>query len=179
MTNRYQIKYWQELYDLRSHANYINFYLLRTELHDRVFKVIIAIASSSSIGAWVIWQKYGLFWSLIIATSQVLTAVSAYLPYKARLKALTGLQPALEELALYAEDRWFDVAEGVLSDEAIHKLQFEIKVKKIKLQDKFLKNTPLPDKDKYLGEAEERSCQYFKNYYPITEDANVIEQPTT
>lgn len=179
MANRYQIKYWQELYDLRSHANYINVYLLKTELHDRLFKVIIAIASSSSIGAWVIWQEFGFIWSVIIATSQVLTAISAYLPYKARLKTLTGLQPALEELALYAEERWFDVAEGNLTEEAIHKLQFEIKVKKIKLQDKFLKNTPLPDKDKYLRDAEERASRYFKNYYPITEDANVIEQSTT
>lgn len=179
MASRYQIRFWQELYDLRSHANYINVYLIRTELHDRLFKVIIAIASSSSIGAWVIWQKFGFIWAVIIATSQVLTAISAYLPYKARLKNLTGLQLALEELALYAEERWFDVAEGNLTEEAIHKLQFEIRVKKIKLQDKFLKNTPLPDKDNYLIEAEKRAYRYFKNYYPIMEDTNVNEQPTT
>lgn len=179
MTCKYQTRYWQELYDLRSHATYISIYLHRTELHDRLFKIIIAIASSSSIGAWVVWEKLGMLWSLIIATSQVLTAVSAYLPYKARLKALAGLQPALEELALYAEERWFDVAEGKLTEESIHKLQFEIKTKKIKLQDRFLKNTPLPDREGYLKEAEEQSGQYFRNYYPRTEVTNVIEQPAT
>jgi hypothetical protein len=179
MIHNYQTRYWQELYDLRSHATYISIYLCKTELHDRYIKIIIAIASSSSIGAWVVWEKFGMLWALIIAASQVLTVISAYLPYKVRLKALTGFQPAIEELSLYAEERWFDVAEGKLTEENIHKLQFEIKSKKAKLQDRYLKNTPLPDREKYLSKAEEQSGQYFKNYYSRLEGSNGIEQPST
>jgi hypothetical protein len=163
--SRYQQKYWQELYDLKSHANYVRIYLEKSELHDRGLKICLALASSSSIGAWVIWKELSFVWALIIAASQVINAVKEHLPFKTRLKALSGLQSDLEDLLLFAENKWFDVAEGMLTEDEIHKLQFEIRAKKIRLRNKYLKGMTLPDKHAYLKLAEDLAIQDLNNYY--------------
>src|SRR6266571_5941537 len=107
-----QERYWNELYQLKVHVNYVELHLRKAELIDRAMKVFLAFVSSGSIGAWVIWKDLAAVWGVIIAASQVLNAVQMYLPYKERLKALSGLLNDFEELLVYTEMKWFDVASG-------------------------------------------------------------------
>lgn len=160
-----QQKYWQEMYDLKSHSNYMEEYLHRTEHVDRLIKILLAVASSSSIGAWVVWQQYGFVWGGIIAASQVASAIKPFLPYRSRLKALSGLSHDLEELFIQAEAKWFGVSGGLMAAEEINKLQFDIRSKKQKIYKKHLGNLSLPDKQAYLKVAEDAASRHFKNYY--------------
>lgn len=163
-----QHKYWQEMYDLKSHSNYVEEYLHRTEHADRLINILLAVASSSSIGAWVVWQQYGFAWGFIIAASQVVAAIKPFLPYRSRLKALSGLSHDLEELSILAETKWFGVSGGLMTAEEINKLQFDIRLKKHKVYKKHLGNLSLPDKQVYMRSAEEAASQHFKNYYKET-----------
>lgn len=160
-----QKKYWQEMYDLKTHSNYVEKYLHETEYIDRLINISLAIASSSSIGAWVVWKQYSLMWGFIIAASQVISAIKPVLPFRYRLKALGGLSHDLEELSIQAETKWFQVAGGSMTAEEINKLQFDIRLKKHTMYKKHLGNHSLPDKQGYMRFAEEAASQHFKNYY--------------
>jgi len=48
-------------------------------------KYFLAITSSSSIGAWAIWNEYSWILASIIAFSQVITAIIPFLAYKSRI----------------------------------------------------------------------------------------------
>ena len=161
----YQNRYWKEFYQLRVHVNYLELYMGQTELFDKSVNIFLAITSSSSICGRAIWNKYGFVWAVIIAVSQLVTAIKQFLPYKTRLKALSGLLRELEELSTQAEMRWFDVAEGHLPDEDINKLQYEIRTKKIKSLHKHLSTNTLPKKVKLFKKAEEDSRTYINNFY--------------
>jgi hypothetical protein len=161
----YQNRYWKEFYQLRVHVNYLELYMGQTEVLDKSVNIFLAITSSSSICGWAIWNKYGFVWAVIIAASQLVTAIKQFLPYKTRLKALSGLLSELEELSTQAEMRWFDVAEGHLPDEDINKLQYEIRTKKIKSLNKHLGTNTLPKKAKLFEKAEENSRTYINNFY--------------
>ena len=70
-----QEQYWKEIYQLKTHIAFLEFLLERAEVVDRTLKIVLAIASSSSIGAWVIWKDFSSVWAGIIAFSQVVSAV--------------------------------------------------------------------------------------------------------
>lgn len=161
----YQERYWKELYELKVHLNYLEFYLQSTERIDKIFDIFIALTSSGSIAAWVIWQKMALLWAVIIAASQVVTVIWNYLPYKTRMKALPELRHDFEELMLFSEKQWFDVSEGKLSEETINKLQFEVRSRKNNALKKHLGNATLPEKIKLLKKAQLSADIYFDNYY--------------
>jgi hypothetical protein len=107
-----QSQFWQDMVDLRRDARYVDLCLAKTERIDRGTKAFLALAASSSIGGWVIFQQYAILWASVVAASQVLQAVKEYLPYKARLKALASLSVDLNALSLVAEDQWFKVSNG-------------------------------------------------------------------
>src|SRR5690606_18075834 len=111
---------------------YIEFLLDTSERIDRGLKIFLAIASSSSIGAWVVWSQLSYLWGSIIAISQVAAAVNPYLPYQSRIKEYTQLLRDLEELMIQMEFNWHAVAEGELSSEEINSFRFKIRSEKQK-----------------------------------------------
>ena len=162
----YQERYWKELYQLKIHVNYLMIYLEKSEFNDKAVNIFLAITSSSSICGWAIWQKYSFIWAIVIAASQLITAIKMFLPYKTRMKIIGGLVHELEEILHYCEMRWFDVAEGNLTEEDIHKLQFEIRKRKAQAVKKHLGIDTLPPKKNYFDEARGLANTYFDNFYP-------------
>lgn len=160
-----QEHYWTDLYQLKVHANYVDSLLGRTELIDRCIKILLAISSSTSIGAWIVWKEYAFAWACIIAASQVLTVIRRYLPYKARLRSLVGLCNDFEELLIYMEMRWLDVANGSLSEAQINKLRFDIRTKKHKSIRKHFTSGTIPERRQVLTDAEDKADTYFANFY--------------
>lgn len=164
-SNQYQRRYWTELFELRVHVNYLELYMEESELKDKSINIFLAVTSSSSICGWAIWNKYGFIWAVIIAASQLINAVKQFLPYRTRLKATSGIMRELEELSIFAEKKWFDVAEGKLTEEEINKLQFEIRSKKTKAIQKHLGMNTLPEKGKLFREAKQSAEIYINNFY--------------
>jgi hypothetical protein len=163
----YQERYWKELYQLKVHLNYLELYLQNSEYRDKIINCFLAITSSGSIAGWVIWQSIAMVWAIIIASSQVLTAIKSFLPYRTRMKSLSGLLHEIEELMIFTEEKWFDVSEGKLFEEEIHKLQFVVRTKKTNALKKYLGNTTLPEKPNLLGKAQRSADIYFDNFYPV------------
>ena len=159
-----QEQYWKEIYQLKTHINFIERQLESAESVDRLTKIVLAIASSSSIGAWAVFKEYSLTWSIIIAASQVISAISPFLPYKNRIKEYTSLLHELEELMIQAEFRWHAIAEGKLTDTEINKARFEIRTTKQKSLKKHIQTT-IPTNDKVHAQAEIAAQEYLNNFY--------------
>lgn len=161
----YQERYWKEFYQMNVHVNYLDIYLEKSEFFNKTISIFLAFTSSSSICSWAIWNEYGFIWGLIIALSQLINVIKHFLPYQNRLKFLPKIIRDLEDLLITCEEKWFDVAEGKLTEEEINKLQFEIKRKKNNSLHKHLGGNTLPSKEKYSEKAKEMANTYIANFY--------------
>ena len=131
--------------------------------------MFLAITSCGSISVWAVWDKFPMLWALFIALSQFINAIKTYLPYKKRLKILYGFTNEIEALFLVAENRWFNVAEGRLTVEEVHKDHMDIKNKRQALIQKFMVDTILPHNEKFMINAKEQTATYFNNFYNFQE----------
>lgn len=156
-----QVQFWNNFTTIKRNAIYINRYHEKVERQDRQLSMFSAIASSASIGAWVVWKDAWLLWTAVIAASQVLTAIRPYLPTKSHLTALTALGPELDGLALAAETEWFAVSHGRLTDEEIHKQTMALKQRSHAAQNKAFKGMSLAEDGKLLAIAKSEALDYM------------------
>jgi hypothetical protein len=79
--SREQQIFWSEFTQLKTDACYIRDY--RNSLNNwvTVFAAIRAIASTSSIGAWLIWKRYALLWAGLLAAAQLIDALKNVFPF--------------------------------------------------------------------------------------------------
>jgi hypothetical protein len=160
-----QTQFWDDMVTLKRDARYVDLCLARTERVDRGIQAFLAIAASSSIGGWLVFQQYAIVWATIVAASQALQVVRAYLPYKNRLKALAGLSVDLNTLSLVAEDQWYKVSNGTgLYDDDIHDLRMALKRKKLSAVQKAFPVAGMPENMKFSKRAEFETVQYFSSH---------------
>lgn len=164
MASQVQTQYWNELYELRSHAYYVELLLASSEKIDKRIKIFLAIASSSGIAGWAVWQSAEIVWASIIALSQVLTAIIPFLPYRSRIKQYSAVVTELEELLINAELRWHEYSSGDVSDSDINRARFEIRKQKNKILRKHIPTT-VSTNARLMAKAEESAAQHIANYY--------------
>jgi hypothetical protein len=160
-----QEHYWKEFYRLKVHVTYLEMQLDRTESIDRALKMFLAITSSASIGAWVIWKEAAVVWAFLIATSQVINAIRQYLPYKERLRCIAGLMNELEELVLSVESKWLDISNGELTEAETRKALANLRLLRQKAFKKHFPDKVLPDDAKLFAKAELKTQAYVQNFY--------------
>lgn len=163
--NRYQERFWKEFVQLKTSIYYLEEYLKCMELRSNCINGFLAIASCGGIGGWAIWNEYGKIWGAIIAISQVINAIRPFFPYKKRIKALPALIDELSQVAIFAEKNLYDIAEGKLEMEQIHKKRLEIVSRRSKATRKHVGKSPLPVKEDLQKVAEEKAVNYFGNFY--------------
>lgn len=161
----YQQRYWNELTQLKAHVEYFRLHQFESEKFDRGIKIFLALAASGGIAAWAVWDELQRVWALIIAISQVLNAVGHLLPWEKRLKVTSSLVFDMEEIFLFAEGRWFDVAEGNLTSRQINELIMELKRKKNRVYSKLMKDVVLPDRPGFIRKAQQSAADYFRSSY--------------
>lgn len=160
-----QEKYWRYLVQIKAWIFYLDLYAEDSYKWDKRINVFGSIASSTSIAAWAIWQELSFIWSVIIALSQVLTAIKSFLPYSKRLK---NLEPFIEDLKfLYnkIEYNWFKVASGELTEEEINELLYTFKNEFVNIENKNLKEETLLENDSFKKIADDKTDSYFANNF--------------
>jgi len=161
----YQERYWKELFELRVHINYLEKYMQQSEFRDKAINIFLAVTSSSSICGWAIWNKYSFIWAVIIAASQLINAAKQFLPYRTRWKAISSIAKDLEQLLNCYEKKWYDVAEGNLTNQEINELQYEIRSQKTNAVKEHLGINSLPIKTNLLCKAKHSAEVYINNFY--------------
>jgi hypothetical protein len=160
-----QEHYWKEFYRLKVHVMYLELQLGRTEAIDSGLKIFLAVTSTASIGAWAIWKELTVLWAVLIAGSQVINAIRQYLPYKDRLRCISGLINELEELVLIVEAKWLDIVNGDLNDAEIRKALTNLRTLRQRAFRKHFPDKVLPQENALFGIAEQKAQTYFQNFY--------------
>lgn len=165
-----QERFWKEFHHLKTQVIFLQELLLEAERNERLIKIIIAITSSASIGAWTVWKEWAWLWGAIIAGSQVFSAIHPYLPYKDRLKMYSSVLRDFEKLFIDAEHQWQLVADGSLSARQINKERTLLQKKKGDILNKHMPNSVFPSNPKIASLAEREATNYFSCYYPQDDD---------
>jgi len=165
-----QARFWKEFHQLKVQIIFVQELLLQAEQNERIAKMGIAITSSASIGAWVIWKEFAWLWGFIIAGSQVFSAIHPHLPYKERLKIYSSVLRDLERLFIDAEHKWQSVADGSMSIQQINRERMLLHKKKSEILNKYMPNSVFPSNAKITDRAESEAIKYFSYYYPQGEE---------
>ena len=160
-----QEKYWKFMVQIKAWIFYLDLYAEDSYKWDKRINVIGAIASSTSIAAWAIWQQLSFVWSVIIAISQVLAAIKNFLPYSKRLKILVPFMEDLKFLYNKIEYNWFKVASGELTEEEINDLLYTFKDEYTNIENKNLKDETLLENEDLKKVADEKTNLYFENNF--------------
>jgi len=158
-------RYWTYFVQTYGHSRYLYKYLEQCEEIDRRISMFAAIASSTSIGGWVIWKEIGWVWGAIIATSQVLTAIKNYLPYARRAELLRTLASSYSRLVTRIEGDWFKVNSGSLAEDKINDRLVKFKTEQDEIEEKLFSKITLPTKRKLLSQAAEDTKNHFRRHY--------------
>lgn len=160
-----QNRYWSSMTEKKYNLFYIQLHFNKVVMVNRAIKIIMAIASCSSIAAWTIWQQYAYVWGVIIAVSQVIGAINEFLPYQKRIEELSNLESEWSVVFLSMEKKWYSVANGKLTDNEINDLLFEFENDWNIISDKYFKEDALPQVEKYQKIANEQMVEYIKQRY--------------
>lgn len=160
-----QEKYWRYMVQVKARLFYLDMYEENSYKLDKYINMISAIAASSSIGAWVIWQQLSFLWSIIIAISQVINAIKIFLPYSTRRKVTISFLGDLKLLYNKIEYNWFKVSDGELTEEEINEMIFNFKDEYTNIENKNLKEETLPENERFVKIAAQKTDQYFENNF--------------
>lgn len=144
---------------------YLDLYEENSYKWERRINIFSAVVSSTSIAAWAIWQQFSYIWSIIIAISQVLNAIKAFLPYNKRLKVTITFLEDLKFLYNKIEYDWFKVSKGELTAEEINDILFAYKNEFTNIENKNLKEETLLDNEKFKKIADQKTDLYFQNNF--------------
>lgn len=160
-------RFWNQLVIFKLQACYLERYFHYCYNINNNLNIFLALTSSGAIAAWVIWNTYpfNLVWAGIIAASQVINAVKAYLPWGGRLKPLAATSMGLHYITLDAEDAWFKVSNTFLTEEEIHALTSTLRKRAADLQRANFGENPLPENTKLLQRGEDDAARYFSRQY--------------
>ena len=104
-------------------------------------------------------------WGVIIAVSQVLTAIKDYFPFGRRLKILKPFIDELKILYIKIEYDWFKVAEGEVTEKEINQLLFDYKKQFSEIESKYLNEEILIENLEYRNLADQKVTKYFENNF--------------
>lgn len=160
-----QEKYWRYMVQIKAWIFYLDLYAEDSYKWDKRINVFGAIASSTSIAAWTIWSQLSYVWSVIIAVSQVLTAIKGFMPYSRRLKVLVPFIEDLKFLYNKMEYNWFKVASGELAEDEINELLYTFKDDFTSIENKNLKEETLLENERIKKIADMKTDTYFESNF--------------
>jgi len=156
--------YWQVLVDLRFYCFYLDLYRRLIDRIDYWIGVLLAVASSGSIGAWTVWKEVPMLWGAIIAGSQVIHTMRPFLPGKAQRAKVAALGNDLDRLAIQVEEYWLSVRNGEATEQDIVRMVSQVRGKLQESQIKHFGDRTLREIPSLKRTAEERAKNYLDIY---------------
>ena len=156
-----------ELKDCRFHADCMALLVKRYRKYDRNLNIFLAITSSSSIAGWAIWSKWAMAWGIIIAASQVVTALKPIFSFNRHVHTLNTRCHKQEFLFLELDGLWHGLKNKEMSND-------NAKTKLEHLKQRITENEFFDDDDSFepdqeiLEKASEMTADILETKYNIT-----------
>ena len=160
-SHRQQDLYLTEVYQLLVALDYMRRYRIFLARRVTWFGTLRAVASSTAIGAWAVWQSYPMIWGGIIATAQVADALKDVFPFTARHRAANDLVVTLEALrieGLYEAER---VYAGQFTDDEITELRRKLMRLRHEAEVKYFPLGNLPERKDLVALADEAATSHL------------------
>jgi hypothetical protein len=154
-------KYWAFYTRTKFELFYFNEYLNNSYQWLRSLEAFLAAASCGSIAAWAVWDEIPYVWGVIIAVSQVVTAVKQYLPYGKRIQALNNLLPRLDMLVNRIDHEWLHVDKGEFTDDKINDIIFTFRRECADLSNEYLNGVYFPERENLRKAAQVKAESFF------------------
>jgi hypothetical protein len=159
-------KIWSNFIRTKYQALYLCYFNAYIRTFDRVANIIIAIASSGTIGAWLIWKQYPIIWASILGISQVTNIIKPLLPYLKDKEALAESYIFYETLHLDYERLWIEY-EADEDEQTATSKYFQLKDKELQVIDK-LKSIKVNNYKKIERLARTEWADYLQSNYNVT-----------
>ena len=128
--------------------------------------ILKAVASSGSIGGWVIWSEYAFIWAAIIAASQVADALKDTFPFSRQSRAENEHILALDRILIDVELEWIRVFRGDYpEDEVIDRCRKFMMLQHDALRKNFPDGDP-PRNNELWAMAEQGDRDYLSATHP-------------
>ena len=138
----------------------------RYQIIDRRLNIFLALASSSSIATWAIWQRLDLLWAIILAVATLVNVIKPYFPFNKYLAEINKMSTQLELLHLDFEKLWYKLEHNKIDEDAIFEEFMELKKGVIEILN-VSEEIILVDNKKIEGKANEDMNIYLKNNFSI------------
>lgn len=129
--NKIRDKVWYFLLDSKTNEFLSGLIVKKYQKMELYSSIILAIATSSSVGAWTIWQKYPTLWVLIIAISQILFVIKPYMLFSKHVKIFNEKKIHWQNLTILIEKLWNDLNQGYIDERLACETLFELKQKSL------------------------------------------------
>ncbi|MDX2002800.1 MAG: hypothetical protein SFW35_10235 [Chitinophagales bacterium] len=97
---------WRIMINLRFKTYCLGLLVSKFQKNERNISIFLAVASSTSIAAWAVWDVTPKLWAGIIAMSQIITVIKPYFPFSKYIKELNAKCLKAELLMLEFENLW-------------------------------------------------------------------------
>lgn len=159
-------KIWSNFIRTKYQALYLSHFNAHIRTFDRIANIIIAIASSGTIGAWLIWKQYPIIWASILGISQVINIIKPLLPYLKDKEALAESYIFYETLHLDYERLWIEY-EADEDEQTATSKYLQLKDKELQVIDK-LKSIKVNNYKKIERLARIEWANYLQSNYNVT-----------
>ncbi|MFP9118132.1 hypothetical protein ACLI08_10125 [Flavobacterium sp. RNTU_13] len=120
-------RFWNTFINYKYKGYVIELLYCKYQKWERNTNVFLAIASSSSIAAWALWNELDWIWASIIALSQLINAVKPFFPYNKYVKELGAKSLKIENLNIECEKLWDKMQNDNIDEEDAENRYYEIK----------------------------------------------------
>lgn len=162
---------WATLIDTKFKGYCLSFLVDKFQKWDRNINIFLALASSTSIAAWAIWEVNPMIWAAIIALSQVMTVVKPYFPYFKYVKELNTKSSQVDLLNIEFERLWYKLEHRKITTDEGVEIYFDLR-KQMTDVFKFSDDTIFDVKSNIEQKSNERMKVFLKNNYGILININ-------
>lgn len=90
--------YWNLYCYLVYKMYYYDEYMKKSSFYDKCLNALIAIASSTSITSWLVWQKFEVFWAIIVGLAQLFSLIKPLFHFSEHICLISILLPELNKV---------------------------------------------------------------------------------
>ncbi|WP_026473122.1 hypothetical protein [Alkaliflexus imshenetskii] len=127
--NSIRDKIWYFLADSKANEILSGLIVKKYQRRELFLSIFLALATSSSVGAWAFWNKFPSVWLVIIAISQFLFVVKPYLLFSKYVKIFNEKSVHWQHLTVQIEELWHNINHNYVNEKEASKLYFELKQK--------------------------------------------------
>jgi hypothetical protein len=157
---------WTSLVNLKFKVFYIDLLIGKYQRLERIINVSLAIASSSSIAAWAIWDIIPWFWASLVALSNVINVAKPYFTFGKYVKELNEKYILTQDLQLELEKLLYNFDNKRVKEDYASEYYFTLKNninKALRTSNELI----TPRDEKLIVISNKRMKTYLKNEYNV------------